>query len=160
MRLTVACLIVMGAGVLVACSGDGGGTGVDADAPVALSLEVTPLTPERAGTTVRYEFRVVGQDRNGDVFGGQCEIATNVGTGTGPISTLAPGANPAATTWAVTCTRDFAVSVPQDIIGTAVIIDGAGRRSNALAFRLGIREGARSSWPQRLPMPADRLQRP
>jgi hypothetical protein len=145
--------------LLAACSSDGGGTGVDADAPVATTLEVVPLTPERAGTTVRYEFRVGVQDRNGDLFQGQCEIATNVGTATGTINILAPGVDPAATSATIFCTREFSVSIPQDIVGTAVIIDVAGHRSNALSFRLGIRQDGREGREQRTPLPEDRMER-
>jgi hypothetical protein len=132
-------LACLGLTLLVAACSDGG-SGVNADAPVAVALQIVPLTPERAGTTVRYEFRVGVQDRNGDIFGGQCEIATNVSTVTRNIGILAPGTDPAATQMTVTCTRDYTPTIPQDIIGTAVIIDVAGHRSNALSFRLGIRQ--------------------
>lgn len=119
-----------------ACGHSGSGPSA---APVITNLTVTPLTPERAGGTVRYRFVVDFTDLQGDVFQGQCEISTNLGTTSGTISIIGPGFDPTATTARVRCERSFLALIPQDIVGAVTLIDHAGHRSNSVDFRLGIR---------------------
>jgi hypothetical protein len=69
---------------LAACGG--GGSSGPSESPVISNLRVTPLDPERAGTTIRYLLAADYFDVQADVFNGTCEF-----TGTLVRSPVSPG---------------------------------------------------------------------
>jgi len=98
-------------------------------APVISNLRITPLSPERPNTVVRYQAEVTVFDLQGDVHPETCEIALSVGTVSVPITSESSR---------VTCLFTVTVPEPTRVTGTLTVIDRAGHRSNPLSFVLGI----------------------
>jgi hypothetical protein len=85
--------------LLAACGG-----GSDSSGPSS-APELTNLRAQQgqSGSGGTFILTVDVLDRDGDVFGGQCAIVTNIGTVTNTISNLGPGVAPNAKVASVSC---------------------------------------------------------
>jgi hypothetical protein len=115
--------------------GSGVGPDIDfPDEPQISELEIRPLDPERANTTVRYVARVTVVDFQDDVAGGTCEVGTSVGASTVQVEVTgrADFGDKAE------CRFSVFVSAPGEVTGELRVVDAKGHRSNSLAFVLRI----------------------
>jgi hypothetical protein len=83
---------------------------------------------------VPYEATVTYTGFQGDVFQGNCEINSAIGSLSIPIS----GSNPNNLQGFVKCRFSVTVAVPTQLSTTITPIDRAKNRSNTLSFVLGI----------------------
>lgn len=124
---------------MVACGGGGKSSGPSAGAPEQLSFELSPLTPERTGLTVRYLGTATVRDRDNDLVGG-CSEMKFLDSGERASFTLT--AENLRGDCTVQCTfrgiLSFENPSPGRIDMTHTVIDAAGRRSNELAFSVNI----------------------
>jgi len=127
--------------LLLALLGACGGNGTAGPAaPVISNLVVRNVPPEEGEVgvaTFALTFDFV--DPQGDVFRGQCEVATNVDTVTGTVIGAGPGVDPESKSGSVTCVRSYSTAGPREITGTVTLIDRGGHRSNGLGFRATVR---------------------
>ena len=134
------CGVLGAATLIIAGCVEGGGNGCGPfssgpcvptlpEEPSISNLRITPLTPERPNTVVRYSAEVFVVDFQNDVLNGTCEIALSVGTVAIPITSGSSR---------VTCPFTVTVSQPTQVTGTLTVIDREGHRSSALSFVLGI----------------------
>jgi hypothetical protein len=129
--------------LFAACGGQG--TSGPA-APVISNLVVQRVTTDEDQPGVAtFAFTFDFFDAQGDVFRGQCEVATNVDTVTGAVIGNGPGIDPDSKSGSVACARFYRTTGPREITGTVTLIDRAGNRSNGLAFRVAVRLQPRPS---------------
>ena len=117
--------------LLTACEGDDGGTGVDSNAPLIFNLRQGALnfTPQ-VGQVAPQVFAVDYTDRGGDIAAGACELTVGAQTSTTALA-FAGGSTADAGTVACLGLGVFrATPTPVRV----VLIDGSGRRSNALTI--------------------------
>ena len=119
--------------LLVGCGGS------DSSGPSA-APEITNLRAEqgRSATGGQIIMTVDVLDRDADVFGGQCVLATNIGTVTSTISGLNRGVDPSAKVATVTCGATYTGTGGQIV----------GRRDHS-ATRRGSTSSTRSCWATR-----------
>jgi hypothetical protein len=130
------------------CGGGGGGssTGPSACDPCVTNFQITPLTPEKANTQVRYRMTANVNDPDGDLLGGKVEVSDAAKTLTTPIDASSLQGNTIAV---VLVTNPVP---PGSYSGTFDVIDAAGHRSNVIPFTLNITAQGRAEVPAGHPM--------
>jgi hypothetical protein len=132
-------LVVAVALSIAGCGGGGNGGGgggaptvPSASAPVLTNFQITPLTPERANTQIRYRLTATVTDPNGDLLGGHVDLNDGVKTLSLPID----GSVLQGSTIAVVLITN---PVPAGrYTGTLSVVDAAGNRSNEATFTVTV----------------------
>jgi hypothetical protein len=140
-RSALACygIAVLGLAVIASCGGDGPANPEDidffSDDPEISDLQIRPLDPERANTTVRYVASVHVFDWQDDVADGVCQVNTSVGSSMVPVEIGGEEG------WGnrAECRFSIFAPAPGEVTGELRLFDAKAHRSNALAFVLTLR---------------------
>jgi hypothetical protein len=137
-------VVLFGVGLLflAACGSSGATASIepDIDDPELSNLH---MEQRRTGSGGTLTLTATVVDLDGDIVGGQCTIATPLGTVTSQISDLGPGTAQDSSVGTVSCSTPYS-GHGVTVSGNFHVVDRDGHRSNRLSFTF-VTEGSAST---------------